>query len=80
VRHFLKSLGMKRLKAGSILSKADGEEQAQFLEKKIEPRWEKARQGKRQVFFVDGAHNSARCRKGYRLRWSHWAWKTFGQP
>jgi len=56
VRPFLKSIGMKRLKVGSIPSKADGEKQAQFLEEKMEPRLEEARPGKRHVFFVDGAH------------------------
>ncbi len=56
VRQFLKRLGMKRLKTASIPSKAEGEEQAQFLEQKIDPRLEEARQGKRHVFFVDGAH------------------------
>jgi len=56
VRQFLKSLGMKRLKVGSIPAKAKGEKQAQFLEEKLEPRLEEARQGKRHVFFLDGAH------------------------
>jgi transposase len=56
VRQFLKRIGMKRLKAKSTPSKGDGEEQARFLEQKIEPRLEEARQGKRHVFFLDGAH------------------------
>jgi transposase len=54
-RPFLKSLGMKRLQVGSIPSQAHGEKPAQFLEQKIEPRWEEARQGKRHVCFGEGA-------------------------
>lgn len=55
-REFLKSLGMKRLKVGHIPAKADPEQQAEFLEKELQPRLEEAQQGKRHVFFMDAAH------------------------
>jgi len=56
VRHFLKGLGLKRLKTGHIPVKADPEKQKIFLENELEPRLEEAKQGKRHVFFVDAAH------------------------
>ena len=56
VRKFLKSLGMKCLKIGSLPSKADPDEQEEYKEKKLEPRLNEAKEGKRAVFFVDAAH------------------------
>jgi transposase len=56
VDKFLKNLGLKRLKVGHIPAKADPEKQKAFLEEKLDPRLEEARQGKRHVFFVDAAH------------------------
>lgn len=56
MRHFLKRLGMKRLKVGHIPAKADVEEQKTFLKDQLEPRLEEAQQGQRHVFFVDAAH------------------------
>lgn len=56
VREFLKRLGMKCLKVGQVPAKADPQAQQTFLEEKLEPRLEEARQGKRHVFFVDAAH------------------------
>ncbi|WP_172456661.1 helix-turn-helix domain-containing protein, partial [Microcystis aeruginosa] len=56
VRKFLKSLGMKCLKVGSLPSKADPDEQEDYKEKKLEPRLNEAKEGKRAVFFVDAAH------------------------
>jgi transposase len=50
VREFLKSLGMKRLKAGQVPAKADPEKQKTFLEDELEPRLEEAKQGKRHMF------------------------------
>ncbi len=55
VRKFLKSLGMKCLKVGSLPSKADRYEQEDYKEKKLEPRLNEAKEGKRAVFFVDAA-------------------------
>jgi transposase len=63
VRHFLKdNLGLRWRKAGAIPvpPKETVEEhartQAAFLQEKLEPRLEEARQGHRQVSFVDAAH------------------------
>jgi transposase len=56
VRKFLKSLGMKCLKIGSLPSKADPDEQEDYKEKKLEPILNEAKEGKRAVFFVDAAH------------------------
>jgi transposase len=62
VRHFLHRLGLKPRKVAAIPipPKSTLEEhvktQAEFLEKKLEPRLEEARQGRRQVLFVDAAH------------------------
>ena len=56
VDKFLKNLGLKRLKVGHIPAKVDPEKQKAFLEEKLDPRLEEARQGKRHVFFVDAAH------------------------
>jgi transposase len=56
VDKFLKNLGLKRLKVGHIPAKADPDKQKAFLEEKLDPRLEEARQGKRHVFFVDAAH------------------------
>ena len=56
VRQFLKSMGMRRLKVGSIPSKADPDEQARFKKEKLTPRLKQAKAGKRKVFFVDASH------------------------
>jgi transposase len=62
VRHFLHSLGLKPRKVAAvpIPPKSTLEDhvktQAEFLEKKLEPRLEEARQGSRTVYFVDAAH------------------------
>ncbi len=46
---------MKCLKVGSLPSKADRYEQEDYKEKKLEPRLNEAKEGKRAVFFVDAA-------------------------
>jgi transposase len=62
VRHFLHRLGLQPRKVAAIPipPKSTLEDhvktQAEFLEKELEPRLEEARQGRRQVFFVDAAH------------------------
>jgi transposase len=62
VRHFLHRLGLKprKLAAIPIPPKSTLEDhvkkQAEFREKQLEPRLEEARQGLRQVLFVDAAH------------------------
>src|SRR4051794_30833026 len=63
VRHFLKDrIGLRWRKVGAIpvppneTIEEHAKEQATFLEEKLEPRVEQARQGQRQVYFVDAAH------------------------
>ena len=63
VRHFLKDrLGLRWRKAGAVpvppkrTVEEHAREQADFLRAKLEPRLEQARQGRRQVYFVDAAH------------------------
>jgi transposase len=56
VRKFLKSMGMRCLKVGSLPSKADLDEQEKYKKEKLEPRLKEAEEGKRAVFFVDAAH------------------------
>lgn len=56
VGKFLKKIGLKRLKAAQIPAKADIQKQAEFLEKELEPRIEEAKQGKRQLIFIDASH------------------------
>ncbi len=63
VRHFLKDhLGLRGRKTGALpvppkkTVEAHAREQAVFLQEQLEPRREEARQGRRQVSFVDAAH------------------------
>ncbi len=63
VRHFLKDrIGLRWRKVGAIPVPPNqtiaehAQEQATFLEEKLEPRLEQARRGQRQVYFVDAAH------------------------
>jgi len=58
VRKFLKSMGMKCLKMGSLPSKANPDEQEEYRKTKLEPRLNEAKERKRAVFFVDAAHFS----------------------
>lgn len=44
------------MKVGQIPAKADTEKQAEFLEQELKPRIEEAKQGKRQLFFMDASH------------------------
>ena len=50
VRVYLKSIGMKRRKAGMIPAKADPEKQERFVREKLNPRLKEAEQGRRAVF------------------------------
>lgn len=56
VAKFLKYIGFKRLKCAQIPAKADTKKQETFLHKKMQPRLEEAKQGKRAVLFADAAH------------------------
>ncbi len=56
VRKFLKNLGMKFRKIGSIPAKQDSKKQEEFKKEKLEPEIEKAKKGDSKLFFVDAAH------------------------
>jgi transposase len=63
VRHFLKDrLGLRWRQVGAIpvppkkTVQEHAREQATFVQEELEPRLEQARQGRRQVYFVDAAH------------------------
>jgi transposase len=56
VRKFLKAMGLKFRKLGMIPAKADADEQAKFLDEKLQPRLRQARRLRRVVCFVDAAH------------------------
>jgi transposase len=56
VRVFLRKLGMRPRKVGSVPSGADPIAQEEFLKKTLEPRIEEAKAGKRKVLFMDAAH------------------------
>src|SRR4051812_48738175 len=63
VRHFLKDrLGLRWRRTGAIpvppkkTVQEHSREQSAFLQDKLQPRLEQARQGRRQVYFVDAAH------------------------
>jgi len=53
---FLKRLGIRRLKAGSLPAKADPEAQRDFYANILHPLMEKARERKIQLLFMDAAH------------------------
>jgi hypothetical protein len=50
VRVYMKKLGMRRYKVGTIPAKADVEEQEKFKKEELEPQLEEARAGKRTIF------------------------------
>jgi len=60
VRAFLKRIGMKCRKVGSVPGKVLDpekiEEQESFKKQKLEPRLEEAKAGQRKVYFIDAAH------------------------
>jgi transposase len=56
VHSFVRSLGLRRLKVGSIPAKADVQVQETFKEKKLLPRIQEAREGNRAVYFGDAVH------------------------
>ena len=56
VRRFLHKLGCRPRKIGMIPAKADAEQQEEFLEKKLNPVLDEAKNSERKVFFVDAAH------------------------
>lgn len=56
VRRFLRSLGLRPRKIGMLPAKADVDRQEEFLEKKLNPILDEAKNEERKVFFVDAAH------------------------
>lgn len=56
MRRYLKYLGIKRRKVGSIPGNVDLKAQQTFHDEQLQPKLEEAKQGKRDVFFVDAAH------------------------
>ena len=56
VRRFMHKIGMKPLKTGHIPAKADVEKQQTFLDSRLNPLLQEAKQGKCQLFFLDAAH------------------------
>jgi len=56
MRAYLKYLGMKFRKVGTIPAAADVEAQQEFHDKKLQPRIKEAKAGKRELYFVDAAH------------------------
>lgn len=55
-RKFLRSIGMRRLKVGTIPAKANPDEQERFKNEELLPRIEEAKAGKRVLLFADAAH------------------------
>jgi transposase len=53
---YLKSLGLKYRKPGTIPAKADVIKQKKFLEEELKPRLAEAKEGKRALYFADAAH------------------------
>jgi transposase len=56
VRSFLKRHGLKYIKAAQIPSKANPEAQAKFLEEKLNPLIDSAKEGNIHLLFMDSAH------------------------
>jgi transposase len=56
IGRFLKKTKFRQLKVAHVPAKADPEKQQKFLEEELQPRLEEAKNGKRQVLFVDGSH------------------------
>jgi transposase len=52
----LKKLKMGFRKAGTLPGKADGQLQMDFFSNELEPRLEEAKEGRRQVYFMDASH------------------------
>ena len=55
-RRFMKRIGMKLRKTGSMPGKADPQLQFEFYTNELLPKLEEASKGERKVFFVDAAH------------------------
>ena len=56
IRRHIKSLGVSYRKVGGVPAKANIAAQEKFKTQELEPRLQEAKDGKREVFFVDAAH------------------------
>ena len=56
LRRYVKSIGLKYRKVGTIPAKADIDAQQKYHDQQLQPRLEEAKDGKRDVYFVDAAH------------------------
>jgi transposase len=78
VRRFLHRLGLKPRKVAAIpippksTAAEHVQEQAEFLEEKLEPRLEQARAGRRQLYFVDASHFVFATFLGWVWCWTRW--------
>jgi transposase len=78
VRRFLQRLGLKPRKVAAIpippksTLAEHAQEQAEFLEEKLEPRLQQARAGRRQLYFVDASHFVFATFLGWVWCWTRW--------
>jgi transposase len=78
VRRFLHRLGLKPRKVAAIpippssTPAEHAQEQAEFLQEKLEPRLGQARAGRRQLYFVDASHFVYATFLGWVWCWTRW--------
>ncbi len=78
VRRFLHRLGLRPRKVAAIpippksTPAEHAQEQAEFLEEKLEPRLAQARAGRRQLYFVDASHFVFATFLGWVWCWTRW--------
>ena len=56
IRNFLRQLGLRCRKVGTIPAKADAKKQEDFLADQLNPRIEEAKAGRRTLLFMDASH------------------------
>ncbi len=56
LRKYIKSIGIRYRKVASVPAKVDNTKQKYFHDNLLQPKLEEAKQGKREVYFVDAAH------------------------
>jgi len=69
IRKFLKRRGLRRLKTGPACANADPQAQKAFLDRKLRPRLNQAKRGRRVVYFVDASHHQYGAVMGYIWSW-----------
>ena len=70
VRTFLRHLGLRCRRVGTIPAKADVAAQTAFHDHELQPRLDEAQAGQRAVFFVDAAHFVLAPFLGFRWSWT----------